>query len=194
MRCASYTRKMSNDPRACENAGSIGEQNARIEAYIKARGWTLRQKYSDRKSSKDDNQAFLQMKADACSRSFDCLVFDSVYRLGGDTFKSIHYLRENLYPCGIHFAVIEDDFCSADHTTDEVNEYLEQKRLSYFGLYAKERMRDSSMVRKYVSYTAARLRPCLPRQVMFARLQDCKYAKSAASRLRNTAAGVNAGC
>lgn len=152
MKCASYTRKLSNDPRMAAEPNSIGIQKEHITAYIRSRGWQLKKSYSDRKAGTDEIDAFLEMKRDACIRLFGCLVMDSIYSLGGDAFKSIHYIRETLYPSGIHFAVVEDDFCSDDHTAQEVYTYLEDKRLQYFGLFTKLRMNDSSIESYFSTY------------------------------------------
>lgn len=110
MRCVSYTRTVS-----CMENGEIpkdiiGQQNQRIQDYIKKRGWTLGKKYSDRKKDVYEETAYLQMKMDAIAREFDCVVLDSMFRCGRNSNVAAEMFRSMFVPAGVYFAVVEDDF------------------------------------------------------------------------------------
>lgn len=128
MRCVSYTRTTSclwGDP-VPENV--ITMQNQMILSYIKGRGWKLDAKYSDRKNSIDEDAAFQRMRIDGIERSFDMVVISSAFRCGRSVSYAEDLLLKTFYPAGIHFAVAEDGFCSIEHSREEVEEYLSEKR------------------------------------------------------------------
>ena len=98
---------------------------------MKARGWKLSGKYSDRKSDREDETAFLKMKQDGMDRKFECVVFSSLFYCGKTLTSATDLLGHVFYPAGIHFAVAEDDFCSADVTAEEVDAYIKKVRHEY---------------------------------------------------------------
>lgn len=131
MRCASYTRTTSCLNNADITSTIIGQQNSRIQEYAKSRGWKIVEKYSDKKKDEFEETAFLQMKADAISRKFDCVVVDSLFRCGKNSVVAADLFLNMFYPAGIGFAVVEDDFYSAEKTDIEVADYLEKKAEVY---------------------------------------------------------------
>ena len=119
MICVSYTRSVSNCVAIESPKNAIGQQNETIAHFMKARGWKLSGKYSDRKSDREDETAFLKMKQDGMDRKFECVVFSSLFYCGKTLTSATDLLGHVFYPAGIHFAVAEDDFCSADVTADQ---------------------------------------------------------------------------
>ena len=131
MICVSYTRSVSNCVAIESPKNAIGQQNETIAHFMKARGWKLSGKYSDRKSDREDETAFLKMKQDGMDRKFECVVFSSLFYCGKTLTSATDLLGHVFYPAGIHFAVAEDDFCSADVTAEEVDAYIKKIRHEY---------------------------------------------------------------
>lgn len=52
-----------------------------------------------------------------------------IFRCGRTLPFAIEALQRTFYPLGIQFAVVEDDFCSADKTAEEVAEYFNGKTM-----------------------------------------------------------------
>lgn len=63
------------------------------------------------------------------ARKFDAVAVDSIFRCGRTLPFAIEALQRTFYPLGIQFAVVEDDFCSADKTAKEVAEYFNGKTI-----------------------------------------------------------------
>lgn len=131
MRCVSYTRTTtcSRDDRI--PAYAVAEQNEHIKKYITANGFRLQKKYSDRKNDPEETSDFEQMRLDGLNRKFDLLVFDSFWQCGKDIFSIVRVLKDSFVPAGIHFAVVQDDYCTAGRDAEEVIEYLENKWTEY---------------------------------------------------------------
>jgi DNA invertase Pin-like site-specific DNA recombinase len=111
----------------------IGQQNERIQNFIKSQHWTLVEKYTDRRKDEEEDTAFQQMRADGLARKFDMVVVDSMFRCGKNVSFAEDVLMKTFYPAGIHFAVVEDNLCSLNMTAEEVREYFKQRRNEYFG-------------------------------------------------------------
>lgn len=138
MICVSYTRTMSCSLMEQVPSDIISAQNERIAKYASSRKWKIEKKYSDRKADRKEDAAFRNLKEDGISGMFDCVVFDSMYRFGCTVYHAHDVLSLVFLPAGIHFAVVEDNFCSADYTKEEVLTYLETKRWDYRKLHSKE--------------------------------------------------------
>lgn len=133
MRCVSYTRSVSGCPALEMQKNAIGQQNEAIKEYIKRKGWKLVQKYSDRKQDREEDAAFLEMKKDGMERKFDCVVVNSLFYCGKNITAAVDVLYTIFYPFDIHFAVVEDNFCSADVSAEEVEAYLKKVKRTYRG-------------------------------------------------------------
>ena len=143
MRCVTYTRAVSGSLELINSKGiipgiepeksyvSITEQNEKLKQYLKDKDWQLVGRYSDRKKDKDEDQEFLKMSQDGINREFDILVCCSLMFLGNSFSAAKQILGSVFFPAGIHFAVVEDDFCSIGKTDDEVNAYLEACKTVY---------------------------------------------------------------
>ena len=131
MRCVSYTRYVSHLPEKDTPTNIISLQNDRIDAYAKTRKWVISKRYSDREVNKKAEKAFTRLREDGMSRQFDMLILDSYYRLGPNIANARNILSELFYPAGIHFAVVEDDFCSMDKTPEEVAHYFTEKNINF---------------------------------------------------------------
>ena len=131
MICVSYTRSVSNCFAIESPKNALSIQNETIQRFLKERGWKLSAKYSDRKLEREDETAFLQMKQDGMDRKFECIVFASLFYCGKTLTSATDLLGHVFYPAGIHFAVAEDGFCSADVTADEVDAYIKKIRHEY---------------------------------------------------------------
>ena len=140
MNCVSYTRATSCDPKRSDNPAPIMEQNACIKDFIRRRKWKLTGHYSDRKHDPGCDSAFLEMREDGVNRKFDCVVTSSLWQCGKDVFQAVMLFRKTFYPAGIHFAVAEDDFCSAEHEQDQVEAYLQEAWARYHGRDTGERL------------------------------------------------------
>lgn len=130
MRCVSYTRTTS-----CKNTKKIPsdiiqQQNEHIQNYIQSHGWKLVAKYSDRKKDENENTAFEEMTADGINRKFDMVVVDSVDRCGKYISCAEDVLVKTFFPAGLHFAIVQSDFCSIGKSREEIDEYFRKEKIA----------------------------------------------------------------
>lgn len=130
MRCVSYTRTTS-----CKNTKNIPsdiiqQQNEHIQNYIQSHGWKLVAKYSDRKKDANENTAFEEMTADGINRKFDMVVVDSVDRCGKYISCAEDVLVKTFFPAGLHFAIVQSDFCSIGKSREEIDEYFRKEKIA----------------------------------------------------------------
>ena len=128
MRCASYARYTSCVYEKEIPSDIIKQQNERVQKYIKSHGWELAEKYTDRKQDSEAEDAFREMQRDGINRKFDMVVVDSIFRCGSNVSYAEDVLLKTFYPAGIHFSVVEDDFCSMYMSAEDVKEYVAQKK------------------------------------------------------------------
>lgn len=129
MKWVSYTRSISSRIGEENPSNTIAEQNERIAQYLKKRGSSISEKYSDRKRTAEATEGFDKLVQDGMARKFDAVAVDSIFRCGRTLPFAIEALQRTFYPLGIQFAVVEDDFCSADKTAKEVAEYFNGKTI-----------------------------------------------------------------
>ena len=129
MKWVSYTRSISSRIGEENPSNTIAEQNERIARYLKKRGCSISEKYSDRKRTAEATEGFDKLVQDGMARKFDAVVVDSIFRCGRTLPFAIEALQRTFYPLGIQFAVVEDDFCSADKTAEEVARYFNGKTI-----------------------------------------------------------------
>ena len=129
MKWVSYTRSISSRIGEENPSNTIAEQNERIARYLKKLGCNVSEKYSDRKRTAEATEGFDKLVQDGMARKFDAVVVDSIFRCGRTLPFAIEALQRTFYPLGIQFAVVEDDFCSADKTAEEVAEYFNGKAI-----------------------------------------------------------------
>ncbi|MFR3901575.1 MAG: recombinase family protein, partial [Blautia obeum] len=129
MKWVSYTRSISSRIGEENPSNTIAEQNERIAQYLKKRGSSISEKYSDRKRTAEATEGFDKLVQDGMARKFDAVAVDSIFRCGRTLPFAIEALQRTFYPLGIQFAVVEDDFCSADKTAEEVAEYFNGKTI-----------------------------------------------------------------
>ena len=129
MKWVSYTRSISSRIGEENPSNTIAEQNERIAQYLKKRGCSVSEKYSDRKRTAEATEGFDKLVQDGMARKFDAVVVDSIFRCGRTLPFAIEALQRTFYPLGIQFAVVEDDFCSADKTAEEVAAYFNSKAI-----------------------------------------------------------------
>ena len=129
MKWVSYTRSISSRIGEENPSNTIAEQNERIAQYLKKRGCSVSEKYSDRKRTAEAAEGFDRLVQDGMARKFDAVAVDSIFRCGRTLPFAIEALQRTFYPLGIQFAVVEDDFCSADKTAEEVAEYFNGKAI-----------------------------------------------------------------
>ena len=129
MKWVSYTRSISSRIGEENPSNTIAEQNERIAWYLKKLGCNVSEKYSDRKRTAEATEGFDKLVQDGMARKFDAVVVDSIFRCGRTLPFAIEALQRTFYPLGIQFAVVEDDFCSADKTAEEVAEYFNGKTI-----------------------------------------------------------------
>ncbi len=137
MKCVSYTKLLSVVDVGEIPNDVIAQQNNQILKYIRNKKWKLIGKYSDKKKDILSEEAFIQLKEDAIGKKFDCLVVDSILRCGANPISSIGVIKDFFIPAGIQFAVVEDNFCSADFGTEAVMAYLENKIKEYKSAVAR---------------------------------------------------------
>jgi DNA invertase Pin-like site-specific DNA recombinase len=152
MRCVSYTRSVSGCPSLEIQKNAIGQQNEAIREYVKRKCWKLEQKYSDRKLDREADAAFLEMKKDGMERKFDCVVISSMFYCGKNITAAADVLYRTFYPFDIHFAVVEDDFCSAEVSAEEVEAYIKKARTAYRGASASDRATEYTEGKAYSKY------------------------------------------
>ena len=133
MRCASYVKYASCIPEKEIPSDIIRQQNERIRKYIKSKGWELTEKYTERKKDTEAEEVFQTLREDGISRKFDMVVVDSIFRCGRNVSFAEDVLLKTFYPAGIHFAVVEDDFCSLYLSAGDVAAYVKKKRDQYIG-------------------------------------------------------------
>ena len=129
MKWVSYTRSISSRIGEENPSNTIAEQNERIARYLKKLGCNVSEKYSDRKRTAEATEGFDKLVQDGMARKFDAVAVDSIFRCGRTLPFAIETLQRTFYPLGIQFAVVEDDFCSADKTAEEVAEYFNGKTI-----------------------------------------------------------------
>ena len=129
MKWVSYTRSISSRIGEENPSNTIAEQNERIARYLKKRGCSVSEKYSDRKRTAEATEGFDKLVQDGMARKFDAVAVDSIFRCGRTLPFAIEALQRTFYPLGIQFAVVEDDFCSADKTAEEVAKYFNEKTI-----------------------------------------------------------------
>jgi DNA invertase Pin-like site-specific DNA recombinase len=137
MRIVSYTRTTSCFPDVPIEPDAITRQNERIKDYASLHGWRIADKYSDRKKSMEENQAFEKLLQDGMHRKFDAVIVDSIYRAGTDLGSAREVLLQTLHYSGISFVVVEDDFIGIGRTNEEVERYFEEK----YTVFRRENMR-----------------------------------------------------
>ncbi|MCD8013289.1 MAG: recombinase family protein [Lachnospiraceae bacterium] len=125
MRYVSYTRLVPWEER--DTVLTIGEQNAVIENFAKGKDWNVEKRYNDRKKQ-DDGEGLRQLINDGMARQYDGVVVAAFPYFGPDPATARQTAFEVLYAAGIHFAVAEDGFETAEHSREEVAAYFEQKR------------------------------------------------------------------
>jgi DNA invertase Pin-like site-specific DNA recombinase len=131
MRTVTYTRTTSCLIGEETPSDIIKIQNEHIRAYAKQNGYKIGKTYSDRKNDKSENAAFDQLLQDGMRREFDFIITDSLYRCGCHLWKAREVLMYTLFPAGIHFAVVEDNFCSIGKTMGEIDEFFQYKHGKY---------------------------------------------------------------
>ncbi len=130
MRTVTYISSISCDgfSATADLQEKLATQEAHTTEYITAHGWKKTGTYSDVDFSADAGFAFRQMTEDGIRRQFDMLVLDSITGYGKSLSSIEDVLVHTFFPAGIHFAVVEDDFCSLGKTMQEVQDYLNQKK------------------------------------------------------------------
>lgn len=139
MRCVSYTQRASccKDNRVSQI--NIADQNEHILSYAKGHGLRVIKKYTDRKSSPVKYTELEQVRIDGMNRSFDILIIDSLWQCGNDMYQAIRVLRDSLYPAGIQFVIVQNDFSSLEHSTDEVKSFFDTQWAAYSSHEAENR-------------------------------------------------------
>ena len=82
MKWVSYTRSISSRIGEENPSNTIAEQNERIAQYLKKRGCSISEKYSDRKRTAEAAEGFDRLVQDGMARKFDAVVVDSIFRCG----------------------------------------------------------------------------------------------------------------
>ena len=126
MRCVSYTRTTSCKEKNSIPSDIIQQQNRHIQDYIQSHGWKLVAKYSDRKKDDNENAAFESMTLDGINRNFDIVIVDSLDRCGKYISCAEDVLVKTFFPAGLHFAVVQDDFCSIGKSREDIEEYFKK--------------------------------------------------------------------
>ena len=142
MRVVCYTRFTSCLFGEENPADIISQQNQRIKDYARAHGYKLQTRYSDRKQDENADEAFTQMLNDGLARKYDLIIVDSLYRTGKNLWFAKEMFLLTFYPAGIHFVVIEDNFCSLSKSYEEVNAYFEEKVSEYHQETIRRRILD----------------------------------------------------
>ena len=78
MKWVSYTRSISSRIGEENPSNTIAEQNERIARYLKKRGCSVSEKYSDRKRTAEATEGFDKLVQDGMARKFDAVVVDSL--------------------------------------------------------------------------------------------------------------------
>lgn len=149
MICVSYTRAISGNKK---NMPSIEEQNGLIAAFAKQKGLKIERKYSDRKQSKDASDGFEELKNDAIARKYDCIVFNSIYQFGSNIFFGMDMIHNLLIPAGIHFAIVEEDYFSAEHSREEIDEYYIRRKRECINDFRMTSLKSYTRTRHYEKY------------------------------------------
>lgn len=126
MKCVSYTRTLPW--RIEEECVEISRQNKIISEFIHICGWSLKKKYSDRKSDMKADIAFEQLIHDGMERKYDCIVVYSLYYCGTSFSIVKHMILDTLIEAGIHLVVVSEKFDSSQKSRDEIQDYFEGKR------------------------------------------------------------------
>ncbi len=122
------------------SADSRNEQEARTIEYIAAHGWEKPDVYDDKNAIPGAENGFEKLTQDGIRRQFDMLVLDSITVYGKSLSSIEDVLVHTFFPAGIHFAIVEDDFCSLGKTIQEVQDYLNQKKVELRARKMHERL------------------------------------------------------
>ena len=101
MKWVSYTRSISSRIGEENPSNTIAEQNERIAQYLKKRGCSISEKYSDRKRTAEATEGFDKLVQDGMARKFDAVAVDSIFRCGRTLPFAIEALQRTFYPLGI---------------------------------------------------------------------------------------------
>lgn len=93
MKWVSYTRSISSRIGEENPSNTIAEQNERIARYLKKRGCSVSEKYSDRKRTAEATEGFDKLVQDGMARKFDAVVVDSIFRCGRTLPFAIEHCR-----------------------------------------------------------------------------------------------------
>ena len=142
MKVVAYTRFSTDRVGEESPSDAILVRTKVIEEYAAAKGWDIEKKYSDRKHDTSADTSFNEMKLDGIHRKFDLVIADSLFHFGRGYTYAEELLFRTFYPAGIGFAVVEDDFCSLDHSEEEVKQYFHDMRWLNF----TEKSHDATIV------------------------------------------------
>ncbi len=84
--------------------------------------------YRDRNRTRDQDRELLHLLDDAECRKFNTVIVRSIRDFGRNFHESAFYLGQFLYPGGVRFISVEDDF---DSLIGNVNDYLQNFRTEY---------------------------------------------------------------
>lgn len=127
MNCVSYSRALAEKA----EVPPIPEQQQMIADFLKTRKLTVSKRYTDRKLDPQEEENFYALKSDGISRKYDCVAFASMDYFGRSVLCGYDLLYKLFLPAGIHFICISDAFCSFEHSREEIEEYLKDKKRAY---------------------------------------------------------------
>lgn len=134
-RAAAYCRVSTANE---HQQSSLSSQRKYFEKYIKSRGWTLFEIYSDdgiTGTSAEKRHGFLKMMSDANAGKFDIIITKEISRFARNTLDSIYYTRK-LSQMGIGVYFINDNLNTLDSDAE--------LRLTIMSSIAQEESRRTS--------------------------------------------------
>ncbi len=144
MKCVEYVKKEKNQP-------GISEQRDLIKEYAKRKKWRIINSYSDRKE-KSNYEGVESLKKDALMRGFECVIIPSVYLFGRDPLVAVDIIMNVLLPAGIHVAVVDEDYCSCDHSYEENIAHFQKTKVRVVTEKRLDGLKDFRLAWEYNHY------------------------------------------
>ena len=138
MKWVSYTRSISSRLGEENPSNTIAEQNERIARYLKKRGCSVSEKYSDRKRTAEATEGFNKLVQDGMARKFDESYADGVL-LRDAYIEKKKALSEKLAALQDSIRIEKEEQECADELDEEIRALTKQaSEKTYIGGLTKE--------------------------------------------------------
>lgn len=145
-----------------ETAPTMEEQLLRCRQYIQEHEdlteWLVFENQSVEQSDPDTKQVLYSLLDAAEAREFDAILVNNMSHIDESCAIASNHLARFLYPAGIRFISVEDEF---DSKTDDTQDYVKSKTrafTSYVGTMRHLKRFENGRVNRYVVLCPSRFR------------------------------------